>query len=465
MNIVRRFIKTAMTYFLGNVLSKIVSFLLLPLYTSYLRPDVYGEYDLVITILNLVVPIVFFQIWDGMFRFSFDENNGRKISFVINNGLFVSIFGSVLYVFVILISSMFYSPLGKWYVILYGLLLAYQYNYTVITRAYLNNTLFSVSGGINTFVTAIINIILIVKYNFGVSSLYIAADIGLFIQIFVIEYFVKSFFQFQFKDIDFKYIKQLIYFSLPLCFSTVLYWLLYGYTKMIISGKLGVYDNGLFAIANKFTSLVIFAVNIFQFAWNEMIYILSNNEGKNNLYEFGSRMLFKGTVLSSCIILFLTRLSFPFFVDSSYWETLYILPISIIGVLFNSYASFMGTIFLANKKSKKLLSTVIIAAIINMLLSPCITETFGLIGSVIVLSFSLGILAVSRIIILKKEYEIILDIETLSTLALLIFSIIVYYMQNKIIIDSIYTIFLFFATIAYMRKEFFLLKKYLIRIT
>ena len=58
-------------------MSKIVSFLLLPLYTSYLSPAQFGQYDLAYTFINLIVPIVFFQIWDGAFRFSLTRINQR----------------------------------------------------------------------------------------------------------------------------------------------------------------------------------------------------------------------------------------------------------------------------------------------------------------------------------------------------------------------------------------------------
>ena len=40
-----RFIKSSGIYFVGTVLTKLISFLLLPLYTSYISPADYGTYD------------------------------------------------------------------------------------------------------------------------------------------------------------------------------------------------------------------------------------------------------------------------------------------------------------------------------------------------------------------------------------------------------------------------------------
>ena len=75
MDNITRFIKTSVVFFLGNILSKLVSILLLPIYTSKLLPEQYGEYDLVITLVNLFTPVAFFQIWEGMYRYAFDYKN------------------------------------------------------------------------------------------------------------------------------------------------------------------------------------------------------------------------------------------------------------------------------------------------------------------------------------------------------------------------------------------------------
>ena len=63
---IKRYVKTAGTYFVGNVLSKLIAVFLLPIYTAYLSPSEYGFYGVSLTIRNLVTPIAFAQIWDGM---------------------------------------------------------------------------------------------------------------------------------------------------------------------------------------------------------------------------------------------------------------------------------------------------------------------------------------------------------------------------------------------------------------
>ena len=55
---------------LSNMATKILTFLLVPLYTSVLTTEEYGIYDLVVTSVNLLVPILTLNIIDAVMRFA-----------------------------------------------------------------------------------------------------------------------------------------------------------------------------------------------------------------------------------------------------------------------------------------------------------------------------------------------------------------------------------------------------------
>ena len=80
-----KFLKITMTYFLGNILTKILTFLLIPIYTKYLSTEMFGYYDLSVSVITLVIPIIFFQIWDGMFRFIYDYKEQKDKQKIITN--------------------------------------------------------------------------------------------------------------------------------------------------------------------------------------------------------------------------------------------------------------------------------------------------------------------------------------------------------------------------------------------
>ena len=58
--------------------SKLLIFLLIPLYTSVLSTKEYGIYDLIISTIQLVFPIITLNIVDGVMRYSMEKNVDKR---------------------------------------------------------------------------------------------------------------------------------------------------------------------------------------------------------------------------------------------------------------------------------------------------------------------------------------------------------------------------------------------------
>ncbi len=63
---------------IGQFGSRILSFLLVPLYTSILSAADYGTFDLYSTIVQLLVPVLTLNIYDAMLRFALDGKEDIK---------------------------------------------------------------------------------------------------------------------------------------------------------------------------------------------------------------------------------------------------------------------------------------------------------------------------------------------------------------------------------------------------
>ena len=66
--------KNTLLFTISSFGSKLLTFLLVPLYTSYLTTEDYGFADLVSTTVTLVLPILLVCIESGLLRFSFDKD-------------------------------------------------------------------------------------------------------------------------------------------------------------------------------------------------------------------------------------------------------------------------------------------------------------------------------------------------------------------------------------------------------
>ena len=63
---------------ISNFSSKILVFLLIPLYTNLLTTDEYGTYDLIISTVQIIFPILTCNIVDAVMRFSIDSDVSKK---------------------------------------------------------------------------------------------------------------------------------------------------------------------------------------------------------------------------------------------------------------------------------------------------------------------------------------------------------------------------------------------------
>jgi len=63
---------------LSSFATKLLSFFLVPLYTSILTTADYGTYDLFNTTVGVLIPILTLNVQDGVMRFAMDRNYDRR---------------------------------------------------------------------------------------------------------------------------------------------------------------------------------------------------------------------------------------------------------------------------------------------------------------------------------------------------------------------------------------------------
>lgn len=449
MNKLASFIKTAGIYFIGNILTKLINFFLLPLYTEKLLPSQFGEYDLIVALISFFVPVLFFQIWDSMFRFAFDESENDNKYNIITNSFFVFFGGIIIYMLIYVIICKVFVFQFKGLIFIYGISIALQYQYSFISRVFLNNKLFVISGFFNTLTNALLNIILIGKFNIGVESLYIAAIAGVSIQVIIIEIVIKPLRNLKFGSLECKRIINMIKFSIPLCVASISYWLLSGYTKVIIVKRLGSYENGLYAVAGRFSITVSLLVNIFQYAWNEMAYSMANDYDRSKKYKISIEYITKVILLGSSVAILGVRLIFPYLINNIYIDALDIIPLSLIGIGFNTLAGFVATIFMTEKNTKSIFITTFISAVINIACINIFIDLWGLQGAAAALCLSFSILAIMRIINANKMLKLEKININITYLIILISAIYIYYKGNKISIIIFIFLIIFYSIFSF----------------
>lgn len=62
----------------GKLCTQCISFFLLPLYTAILSTEEYGTFDLLVTYSTLLLPLVNWQLDQGLFRFMLDHRGNKE---------------------------------------------------------------------------------------------------------------------------------------------------------------------------------------------------------------------------------------------------------------------------------------------------------------------------------------------------------------------------------------------------
>ena len=117
-----RFVRTTGIYLVGNVLIKIISFLLLPIYTKYLPPASYGTYDLNTAYITFLSSILFLDIWGGILRFMFDYKKEAEKANVVKAGCVIFTISTLVYSIAVILLGSIMGIEYKCWLLLFGLL-------------------------------------------------------------------------------------------------------------------------------------------------------------------------------------------------------------------------------------------------------------------------------------------------------------------------------------------------------
>lgn len=94
---------------IGQLSSKLFTFLLLPVYTSLLLPEDYGVVDVLQTVINLVLYVATLQIESAIFRFLIDNRDNTEIKEYISTGLFIVVSMTGITTLIVLLVNRYYN--------------------------------------------------------------------------------------------------------------------------------------------------------------------------------------------------------------------------------------------------------------------------------------------------------------------------------------------------------------------
>lgn len=373
-----RLAKNTVIYMIGNLGSKILQVLILPLLTAVLLTEEYGYYDLIVTTINLITPIATLQLVEAMFRYLFGGSEEEK-RVTISSVTAALVVGMTILAAVIALIQMFGIDLKYPFLIHLNYITNILFDYMQkIARCQQRNSLVAVSGVINTSVMLAVEAMALLVFKMRVDGMLLANCVSYFVAVLYLEYKLRIEEYLSIAAVNVKRVKELLKYSLPLVPNSVCWWVVSACDRYVISFFLSISANGIYSIAGKFSQMLSMITSVFQMAWQESSIIESDKATRDEFYTktFDSYMRF---LLSGYVVLLpIIRLAMPFLVAEEYRIGYLYNPLLLLGAVFSAFSQFYGSAYLAFKKTGGALSTTIIAAIINVTVGACLISKIGL---------------------------------------------------------------------------------------
>lgn len=378
---------------ISNFVSKILVFLLVPLYTDVLSTYEYGIADVMQVTLLLLVPMLTLNMGEAALRFGIENSDKRGsilkigLSYVYRADAVVVGLGIVFFAFV--------GDKVKWYVLLFVLLFIANslYEYLILYFQGCEAVFIVVIGSVSSTVIMIIsNIISLLVLKTGLNG-YIFSQITAFLCACVIMTVIgrsAGIVRDLKEDNDLK--AGMLSYGAPLIAYSTGSWINNAADRYIVLAICGAAVNGVYGVAYKIPAILMVFQRIFAQAW-QMSATKSYKDEKSA--EFFTRMY--GTynsfmvILCAFLILFVNPLAGFLFKKDFYEAWIYVPPL-LISVVFGALTGFLGSICLAYKDSKSMGIATGVGAVVNVAMNFALIPHFSAMGAAVATAVSYALM-------------------------------------------------------------------------
>ncbi len=397
-------------YLIGNLSSKFVNVLLIPIYAFALSADALGTYDYVQTIVNFILPFAFVAVWEAVLRFCLRDQEHFDI--YIKNVLslmLISVFLIVVVAIIYIFCSEEHENIiiflnGVTMLVATGAVNIWQY----AARGTGQNITYVISSVLGTITNVFLNIILLCVFRWEYNALFFAYNVSHLLVVCYIEFKLKLLRRVFFSRaswIDSHYIRIILNYSAPLMLNLSLAWFFSGFGRILVANTLGSEQNGLFSFAMKFATLVTTIGSVVGMAIIEEGILISGQTDREKTKFFFSHTLEQilGFFLSmiTCAMPAIS-IFYTWIAETEYRDSFIIIPFVLIYGVMMSVATSTGAVFQAADRTKYQFVSSAIGTIVLVITAWFGILAFGIVGAAIGQMVGATVLFFSRYLWAKR---------------------------------------------------------------
>ena len=431
-------IKNTLIILFGKMCTQFASFLLLPLYTTKLTTEQYGIVDVITTYVFLIVPVITLELQQSAFRFLIEARKDEKRKKdIVSNIMILSFLQIVLFIIIYQIVCRFAKIDYQYYLAINVISTILSSVSLQIARGLGDNKVYAIGSAISAITNIALNVILIVAFNFAVRAMLISLFIGNMFCVIYIYVKMKLYKYIQLSSFSKRDSKEMLRYSIPLVPNSVSWWVVSVSDRTIINVFLGMAANGLYAVANKFTTIFSGIYMIFNLSCSESASVHINEKDRDEFFNSVINNVIKIFSCLCCCVVAAMPFIFNILIKEDYKDSYYYIPILFIGALFNIIVGLYGSIYIALKKTDKISTSTIIAAIINILTNLVFIKYIGLYAASISTAIAYLVIMIYRHLDIKKYINIKLEYRSIMYTFLILVLLMFMYYYNNIYINCI----------------------------
>lgn len=438
-------IKDSVIFAVGSIGSKLIIFLMVPLYTNIMSTAEYGTAELFQTVTSMLYSIFCLNIFSAVIRFGLSNSEQRED--VLACALAIGGIGSVACI-LLTPAVKLYSALSPWRWALcantiFTLLLNIEMNYL---KASDKNIVFAVTSLAQSLILALSNVVLLLVFRLGVKG-------------FVISYLLSAFSACAIPYIwgnihsdirrgKFKpeLAKNMVRYSAPLVISALSWWIIHSSDKIMIDRMLDTASLGLYAVAAKVPTLINLFSGIFMQAWGISSIREIETTEDTSFYSEVLVLYSTGLFLATILLVMLIQPFMQIYVGKAFTVGWIYAPLLIIAATFSSISGFFETLYAALKLSTNNMICTLLCAVLNVVINFIGIRKIGIMGAVLGTSVAYIVLALIKMIDIRRHMDINIPFSFIVNSLLIIAQAVLITMRFNTFVTS-GTVFVFFILI------------------
>ncbi|MBP5687599.1 MAG: lipopolysaccharide biosynthesis protein [Muribaculaceae bacterium] len=438
-NRTKKFAKDFVIYSIGVLGSKLITFIMGPLYSHYVNPSDYGYFDLCLEFCLILVPVVTLQLRDGAFRFLLETNDTKDRTHIVTFVYRTMFETATITLAIAFLISCFYPIQYIWHTAILLIIMSFYEVLAQVTRGLGNNKAFISVGLIASFGIGAFSMIFVVWLKMGVLGIFIANILARLLSITVVELWMRTFSRFFMIKIHIKDIsKELLKYSLPLVPVTLCGLLPPLSDRLFLKGIWSLEYAGIYAMAVRLAGIIHSLSIIFYQTWQENAIQQYNSPDRDTFFS----KVFNGYIYILSIVLigyvFFLKILFPWLMHEKYQSCLtYIYPIGMTWIII-AISNYFYLPYQCAKDTKAVVPPVLILAIANVTLNSLFVPWLGIWGVIATGTISYLIVTIYLWIDTRRYFTLHFYPQTLVPIAVILASLIPFYYNPNYFFDFLY---------------------------